>query len=93
MRTTLLLILICITKFSYASTQSAYVEKVVDDKAIISSSSGKYLIEKGVGCVSLWRYEGKSIIIFSPGIFLGVGSKVLLPNENQECRIWGSESM
>lgn len=30
------------------------------------------LIEKGVGCLSLWRYEGKIVLITSSGIFLGV---------------------
>lgn len=30
------------------------------------------LIEKGVGCLSLWGYEGKIVLVTSSGIFLGV---------------------
>lgn len=91
-------IFLLITFFSLscnASAQAVYVEYVMDYdyKAIISASSGKYLIEVGTGCISLWRYKGKQIIIYSPGVFLGVGSKVILPNLNQECRIWNSESI
>ncbi len=75
-----------------AATESVRVAKVMDDKAIITRHNGEsYLIEKGVGCLSLWRYEGKMVLIVSPGLFLGVGSKLLIPELDQECRIWDSE--
>ena len=70
------------------------VTKVMDDKAIIMRKNGEsYLIEKGVGCLSLWRYEGKTVIVSSPGLFLGVGSKLVIPDADQECRIWDSKRL
>jgi hypothetical protein len=60
-----------------------------DDRAVIIRSSGEiYLIEKGNGCVSLWRYEGNRVLIASPGLFLALGSKLLIPESHQHCSIW-----
>jgi len=74
--------------------ETVRVMKVLDDNAIISRKNGEsYLIEKGVGCLSLWRYEGKMVIVSSPSIFLGVGSKLIIPDADQECRIWDSERL
>jgi len=75
-----------------AATESVRVTKAMDDRAIITRRNGEsYLVEKGVGCLSLWRYEGKTVLIVSPGPFLGVGSKLLIPELDQECRIWDSK--
>ncbi|MFN2397806.1 MAG: hypothetical protein ABR543_04070 [Gemmatimonadaceae bacterium] len=42
-----------------AATETVRVTKATDGKAIITRRNGEsYLIEKGVGCLSLWRYEG-----------------------------------
>jgi hypothetical protein len=79
-----------------AGAEEVYVAKIMtnDDNAIIVRGNGEaYLIEKGVGCLSLWRYEGKRVLIVSPGLFLGVGSKLLIPEAGQECRIWDSKSL
>jgi hypothetical protein len=81
---------------AYASAEWVYVGKVFsnDDKGIIVRSNGEaYQIEKGVGCLSFWRYEGKRVLISSPGLFLGVGSELILPDAGQKCRIWDSESL
>lgn len=76
----------------YARAEYVYIQKTMGDQAIIVRKNGDaYLIEKGVGCLSLWRYEGKLVLINSPGIFLGVGSELLIPDLNQKCRIWNSE--
>lgn len=75
-----------------AGVEAVSVTKVMDDKALVVRANGdNYLIEKGVGCLSLWRFEGKSVLIKSPGLFLGVGSRLLIPDVGQECRIWDSE--
>lgn len=87
---TYFLILIC-SGTTHAKTEWVLVTKTLDndDKAIIVRSNGEaYLIEKGTGCLSLWRYEGKKVLISSPGLFLGVGSKLIIPELGQECRIW-----
>lgn len=80
----------------YAGVEEVYVAKVMsnDDNAIIVRKNGEaYLIEKGIGCFSFWQYEGKKVLIVSPGLFLGIGSKLLIPENDQECRIWDSKEL
>lgn len=75
-------------------TEWVVVTKVMDDKALITrSNSESYLIETGAGCSSLWRSEGRRVLVSSPGMFLGVGSKLILTNAGQQCRIWNSEKI
>lgn len=63
--------------------------KTNDDRAVITRSTGEtYIIEKGHGCISLWRYEGSRVLILYPRLFLGLGSKLLIPEANQHCSIW-----
>jgi hypothetical protein len=65
-----------------------------DDQGIIERRNGeRWLIEKGVGALSSWRFEGKQTIINSPGLFCGVGSKVILPDVDQQARIWSAEQI
>ncbi len=77
-----------------ASVEAVYVSKVLDMdyKAIIVRSNGDaYLIEYGIGVLSLWRYEGRTVLIYSPGLFAGIGSKIIIPERDQEARIWDSK--
>lgn len=77
-----------------AGVEKVLVLKVMDDTAIIRRANGEsYLIEKGVGCLSLWRHEGKRVLIKSPNLFLGVGSSLIIPGRDQECRIWDSDQI
>jgi hypothetical protein len=79
-----------------AATEFVTVVKILsnDDHGIIVRSNGDaYQIEKGVGCPSFWRYEGKQVLVSSPGLFLGVGSELILPDDNQRCRIWDSKEL
>jgi hypothetical protein len=63
--------------------------KTNDDRAVITRHNGEsYVVERGSGCVSLWRYEGRPVIIVSPGQFLALGSRLLLPDPRQQCSIW-----
>ena len=63
--------------------------KVNDDRAVITRHNGEsYVVEKGSGCVSLWRYEGRPVLVVSPGQFLALGSRLLLPDPRQQCSIW-----
>ena len=65
-----------------------------DDKGIIARANGEeYLIEKGVGCLSFWRFEGKRVLVTYPGVFGGVGSRLVLPDVDQSCRIWSAEQL
>ena len=81
-----------------ASTPASDIEwvsvyKIVDfDKALIFRENGEaWILEKGVGCLSLDFYEGRRILIYSPGLFAGVGSKIILPDPDQLCKIWNAE--
>lgn len=79
-----------------AGSELVTVAKIMsnDDKGIIVRPNGEaYLIEKGVGCLSFWKYEGRQALVLSPGSFLGVGSELILPNDGQKCRIWDSKEL
>ncbi len=92
--TFLLLFLLLFAKSVFADTEAVILLKVMDydSKAIIQRRNGdQYLIEYGVGVISIWRYEGKAVLIHSPGLFLGVGSSIILPDDDQKARIWDSK--
>ena len=79
---------------SAQSTEEVLLESVSGDTAIVVRGiSSRYRIEKGVGCLSLDRYEGRHVTIVSPGFFLGAGSMLKLPDIGQECRIWDSSEL
>lgn len=64
----------------------------LDRQAIVERSNGEqYLIEVGVGCLSLQFAEGDTVVIVSRGMFAGIGSRLVLPDRNQDCRILRSE--
>jgi hypothetical protein len=88
------IIFILTTQLAHAASEWVYLYKAMDDNAIVVRKNGDaYQIEKGVGCLSLWRFEGKAVLITSPGLFLGVGSELILPDADQKCRIWNSSSL
>jgi len=84
------------TRTAPAKIERVAVLKVMDieSKAIIQRANGEmYLIEYGVGALSLWRYEGKVVLVYSPGLFLGVGSSIVLPEVEEKARIWNAERL
>ena len=81
---------------AYADVEAVYVRKVLDssDKVIIQRRNGEvWLLEYGVGVISIWRYEGKVVLIRSPGFFAGVGSEVMLTDDNETAPIWEAEEI
>lgn len=95
-KTLTIFFLLLIVSYSYASTEYVILIKVMDndDKGIIERSNGeRWIIEKGVGAISFWRFEGKKILIYSPSLFCSVGSKIILPEVGQEARIWNAEQI
>ncbi|MBA7629659.1 hypothetical protein ES703_37162 [subsurface metagenome] len=74
-------------------TESVSVYKILDyDRALITRKNNEaWILEKGIGCLSLDFYEGQHILIYSPGLFAGVGSKIILPDRDQICIIWDAE--
>ena len=94
-----LLFLLCLFASSasvFAAAESVLLVKILrgDDKLIIQRRNGeKWMITKGSGAPSAFRYEGKLVVISSPGSFCGAGSTLVLVNEGQEARISDAESL
>ena len=69
---------------------SIYKEINYDNLLVVRSNGELWLIEEGVGCLS--AHEGRRALVVSGStLFGGVGSRLLLPDYNQECRIWNAE--
>jgi len=49
------------------------------------------LLSYGVGCVTLNLYERRSVNIFSPGLFAGVGSSIILTDDGETWIIWDGQ--
>jgi len=47
-------------------------------------NSEAWLIEYGVGVITIWRYEGKVVLIKWGELFAGVGSEIILPDDDEE---------
>lgn len=96
----LVLILLYASCLMWSSECQAKIEEVVvlkvfdsKDKVMVQRTNGEiWLLEYGIGCLSLWRYEGKTIYVVSSGLFAGIGSKIIL-EDGGECRIWDSEQL
>ncbi len=71
--------------------KSYFVSAVIDskDEIIVTDSYGdSYLIEYGIGCLSMWRYEGK-VIQIDTGLFLdGIGDRIYLFDSDDDCSVW-----
>jgi hypothetical protein len=73
-------------------TETVRVEKTFEhfkDYAIIVRQNGDaYALAKGIGCPSLWRYEGKKVLIK----FFPENDKkypqLLIPDIGEKCDIW-----
>lgn len=70
------------------------VVKLLDsNNVIIQRRYSQWLIDYGVGCLSLWRYEGDVIYLTKGHIgYIGIGAELVLPN-GDTCRVWGSEEL
>jgi hypothetical protein len=66
----------------------ASIETNADRAVIVRASGETYVVEKGAGCASLWRYQGSGVLVISPGQFLGFGARLLIPDASQQCSIW-----
>jgi hypothetical protein len=94
--TLIFLVLLTFNAHAFAGAEAVLLVKVMrdDDKLIIQRRNGeRWMITKGVGALATYRYEGKMIVINSPGIFCGTGSSLVLVDDGQEARIWDAESL
>lgn len=92
----LLVLLVASSVPAFAGVEPVLLVKVLrdDNKLIIQRRNGdKWMITKGVGALSTYRYEGKMVVISSPGVFCGTGSTLLLVDDGQEARILDAESL
>jgi hypothetical protein len=81
---------------AHAAAEEVLLYKVIgggDEGIIVRANGDAYQIRKGVGCLGFGSREGRTIIITSPGLFLGVGSEVVIPERGQSCRVWESTSV
>lgn len=86
--------LIFVSSANSATTEYLHLYKVLNNSAIVVRSNGEiFNVEYGVGCISLSRFEGRSVLVSSPGIILGIGSSLILSDVDQKCRIWSSEPL
>src|SRR3989344_1290683 len=93
-------LMLCLLSSGIAEADSFkryYVTKVLDsdDKIIVEDSWGdKYIVEYGIGCLSMWRYEDEYIHINVGGAFLdGIGDTIYLLDSDDECRVWDAEEL
>ena len=78
----------------FADAEHVVLRSVMKDKLVVVRKDGSaYLAEKGMGCLSVSQYQGRQVVIDSPGRFLGVGSRLLLPNAEQDCQIWQARAV
>jgi len=76
------------------SREFVLVQRVSGDTAVIVRSNGAtYVIEKRGGCQSLPEFAARRVVIDSSARFLDAGSKLLLPEVDQSCRILSSRSL
>ena len=67
------------------------VQKVTADQAVVIRPNGAaYLIKKGAGCPSLRRYQGHQVALSAPALFMGAGSKLVISDLDQQCRVYSS---
>ena len=95
-RILLILFLALISSSAFAAAESVLLVKVLqdDDKLIIQRRNGdRWMITKGIGALSVYRYEGRMVIINSPVLFCGIGSTLVLVDEGQEAKIWDAEEI
>lgn len=69
-----------------------YVSEVFDsdDKIIVQDKyDNVYIVEYGIGCLSMWRYEDKWIYIDIGGSFLdGISDRIYLFDSQDDCKVW-----
>lgn len=80
-----------------ANLKKYYVVKELssDYKIIVEDAYGdQYLVEYGIGCLSMWRYEGKYIHIDVGGAFLdGIGDRIYLFDSDADCRVFDVDEL
>jgi hypothetical protein len=77
-------------------TESVLLVKHLDtaNKVIVRRRNGdSYILDYGIGALSMGRYEGRQILINSPGLFAGIGSSIILPGEGQTAKIWAQSPL
>lgn len=92
-----LLIFTVVSTVHAANLKKYFVTKVLDssDNIIVEDSYGdQYLVEYGIGCLSMWRYESKYIYIDIGGAFLdGIGDTIYLFDSDDDCRVWDVDEL
>jgi len=66
-----------------------------DDKIMVEDSYGDlYLVEYGIGCLSMWRYEDKYIQIDIGGGYLdAISDRIYLFDSDDDCSVWDVDEL
>jgi hypothetical protein len=84
-----ILLTLLLPSHSHADAERVVLRSATKDQLVVVRKDGTaYVVEKGMGCLSVAQYEGRQVVIDSPGRFLGVGARLLLPEAEQDCQIW-----
>jgi hypothetical protein len=71
-----------------AADEQVCIRKVVGNKAILARGERDfYLVQTSAACPSLAHQEGRTVMVRSPGGFLGPQSGLVLANQKQPCSI------
>jgi len=75
------------------TTEWVYVAEVDGyDATLVRFDGSVYRVRRAVGCIGLRRKEGEYVLAQSPGLsFLGLGSKLILPDRGQECLLHSAD--
>jgi hypothetical protein len=79
---------------AFAAAESVLLVKVMksDDKIIVQRRNGEqWMLTRGVGALSAYRYEGRLVVINSPSTFGGAGATLVIAAEGEEAPLFGAE--
>jgi hypothetical protein len=85
-----------VTSAEELNLQEYYLEaQAGTDKVILTDSWGdQYLVEYGVGCLSMWRYVDEYIYVDVGGAFLdAIGDTIYLLDDGDSCRVWDVDEL
>lgn len=74
----------------YVTTELSSTDQII----IVDQNENSYLVEYGYGCNSMWKYEGKSILIDIGGYSLdGYSDQIYLLDDEDDCRVSDAEEI
>lgn len=95
-RILLALFLMVVSSLAFAGAESVLLVKILqdNDKLLIQRRNGEqWIVTRGIGNMAIYRYEGRQVVINSPGMFCGLNSSLLLVEGGHEYKILDAEEI